>query len=207
LLEKSDASVAPKNQTEQDAEHNASTASWSGPGRHLSNRHKSYSASPRARGIPGDSEKGVGEHAGEPSSSSHSEDHGGRRNSMTAVHLVERDRQTGRTRLQPIIKSNASATQETPAERRRRVHALKGVNDPASPDSEQRGRSLYKDDDTNGGNGTEKETAAEKRRREAALGMGSGAQDDSDDDDTPRVPPPVVRSRGIRFAESPVRRK
>ena len=51
------------------------------------------------------------------------------------------------------------------------------------------------------------ETAAEKRRREAALGVGGDGADDSDDDDTPRVPPPVAQSRGIRFAQSPVRGK
>jgi hypothetical protein len=38
------------------------------------------------------------------------------------------------------------------------------------------------------------------------LGVSGGAvEEDSDDDDTPRVPPPVAKSRGIRFAQSPVR--
>ncbi|KAH8812074.1 alkali metal cation/H+ antiporter Nha1 C terminus-domain-containing protein [Xylogone sp. PMI_703] len=140
-----------------------------------------------------------------PSSSSSSEERGRRRDSITAVHVVDRDPQTRKTRLQPIATSEATSIQETPAERRRRELALKGVDDPTSPDSEPRGRSLFKEESTT--SGEEKETAAEKRRREAALGMGGATQDDSDDDDTPRVPPPVVKSRGIRFAQSPVRRK
>lgn len=88
---------------------------------------------------------------------------------------------------------------ESAAERRRRQQALKGVDD-ESPS--QRGRSEKRaeyDPET-------QESAAEKRRREAALGLGDTV-DDSDDDDTPRVPPPVAKSRGIRFAQSPVRAK
>ena len=102
--------------------------------------------------------------------------------------------------------SHADSTGETQAERRRREQALKGV-DSVTP--AQRGRERSRDeeegeeDDGRGGG----ETAAERRRREAALGLdrGAGGGEDSDDDDTPRVPPPVARSRGIRFAQSPVR--
>ena len=76
--------------------------------------------------------------------------------------------------------------------------------------------------------GSQEESAAEKRRRHAALqgsrqsqdsgrgrsaggyGIGEGdgdREEDSDEDGTPRVPPAVAsRSRGIRFAQSPVRR-
>lgn len=94
---------------------------------------------------------------------------------------------------------------ESEAERRRRVQALKGV-DEVTPAQLGRGRSSSRfDDDGNGsgGDGAVEESAAERRRREAALGGGGG--EDSDDDDTPRVPPPVAKSRGIRFAQSPVR--
>jgi hypothetical protein len=88
---------------------------------------------------------------------------------------------------------------ESEAERKRREGALKGVEDVTEA---QRGRSRKVEDS----GGEVSETPAEKRRRLAALGVGSGAaEDDSDDDDTPRVPPPVARSRGIRFAQSPVR--
>jgi len=92
------------------------------------------------------------------------------------------------------IDSPSNDVEESPAERKRREHVLKGVDDDSpSP----RARSPRR-------GGTEQESAAERRRREAALGVG-GPQDDSDDDDTPRIPPPVAKSRGIRFAQSPVR--
>ncbi|RDW94782.1 putative Na(+) antiporter 1 [Coleophoma crateriformis] len=81
---------------------------------------------------------------------------------------------------------------ETAAERRRRAGALKGVAE-RKPAQESRGRSPVD------------ETPAEKRRREAALGSSGAPDEDSDDDDTPRVPAP--KSRGIRFAQSPVRGK
>jgi sodium/hydrogen antiporter len=97
--------------------------------------------------------------------------------------------------------SPSDDTEETAAERRRREKALKGVEDVTPA---QRGRSRQAEPDPE--DDLEVETAAEKRRREAALGVGSeGTQDDSDDDDTPRVPPPVAKPRGIRFAESPRR--
>lgn len=69
-----------------------------------------------------------------------------------------------------------SNTEETAAERRRRLAAFASVRE----DNEAR------------------ETPAERRRREAALGVDSDAGEDSDDDDTPRVPP---ARRGIRFAD------
>lgn len=106
---------------------------------------------------------------------------------------------------------------ESLVERRRREKALRGTDPEESP----RGRPIARDSDPErrgsfSGSGSaaqrnpadEIETAAEKRRREAALGFGSGnIDDDSDDDDTPRIPPPVAKSRGIRFAQSPVRGK
>ena len=105
------------------------------------------------------------------------------------------------------VDSPSNDVPETMAERRRREGALKGVDDvkPA-----QRGRSRTREDieeTKSKGDGGNQESAAERRRREAALGVGVDAQDDSDDDDTPRVPPPVAKSRGIRFAQSPVRGK
>lgn len=123
------------------------------------------------------------------------------------------------------IALSSTAEPETAAERKRREKALRGIDD--VPDN-QRGRARDRDDDdddgeedghevpkltrrapTGTGTGEEGETAAERKRREAALGVGvSGEQDDSDDDDTPRVPPPAAqKSRGIRFAQSPVRGK
>jgi hypothetical protein len=118
---------------------------------------------------------------------------------------------------------------ESVAERKRRDEALRGVDDVADP---PRGRSPTRDEATQpqetaaarrrrlameggGGpdfrvrsSGIEGESAAERRRREAALGVSVDDSPDSDDDDSPRVPPPVAtRSRGIRFAQSPVRGK
>lgn len=81
-----------------------------------------------------------------------------------------------------------SDVQETAAERRRREQVLKGV---AAKSARGRGRERSPVD----------ETPAERRRREAALSGGN--EEDSDDDDTPRVPEP--KSKGIRFAQSPVR--
>jgi sodium/hydrogen antiporter len=121
------------------------------------------------------------------------------------------------------IESHTSGEQpETEAERKRREQALKGVDDVTDA---QRGRSRTVDGQrksasasasasgsgSGSGSGSRRpshgETPAEKRRREAALGVGSRAvEEDSEDDDTPRVPPPVAKSRGIRFAQSPVRR-
>ena len=126
---------------------------------------------------------------------------------------------------------------ESAAERKRREKALRGVDDVTdaqrgrSPPREEqpvqhqetaadRRRRLAMEGGSSGGGaragggssrmlspGIDGESAAERRRREAALGVGTEGQEDSDDDDTPRVPPPVARSRGIRFAQSPVRGK
>ena len=94
------------------------------------------------------------------------------------------------------VDSPSNDVGESPAERKRREQFLKGVDDDTPF---PRGRPPRRGE-------TEQESAAERRRREAALGVG-GAQDDSDDDDTPRIPPPVAKARGIRFAQSPVRGK
>jgi hypothetical protein len=103
-------------------------------------------------------------------------------------------------RLSKIESHMSGEVPESEAERKRREQALKGVDDVTDA---QRGRSRKIGEKIKGEGG---ETPAERRRREAALGVGSGGtDDDSDDDDTPRVPPPVARSRGIRFAQSPVR--
>lgn len=94
---------------------------------------------------------------------------------------------------------------ESAAERRRRHDALKGVDDEEEEDGPRgRGRGRSPPPPSSDAPG-ERETPAEKRRREAALG--ESVQSDSEDDDTPRVPPPAARSRGIRFAQSPVRGK
>ncbi|TAQ89625.1 hypothetical protein B7494_g2054 [Chlorociboria aeruginascens] len=124
--------------------------------------------------------------------------------------------------ISPAKKASNSEMTETAAERRRREQALKGVEDvtpaqrgdPTSRtrdrnpsridpqmETSSRGRSPPKPSKVTGEE--ESETAAERKRREAALGVRL-EEEDSDDDDTPRVPPPV-KSRGIRFATSPVR--
>lgn len=95
--------------------------------------------------------------------------------------------------------SPSTDVDESAVERKRRHKAMRGIDD-VSPSTRGRSPQREESDDEPGG-----ETVAEKRRREAALGV---TQDDSDDDDTPRVPPPATaKSRGIRFAQSPVRGK
>jgi hypothetical protein len=132
------------------------------------------------------------------------------------------------TTMTTSTKTSSGNEPESAAERKRREKALRGVDDVTDA---QRGRSPARDErvqpqetaaarrrrlamEGSGASdariqspGIEGESAAERRRREAALGVGNDDQDDSDDDDTPRVPPPVARSRGIRFAQSPVRGK
>ena len=133
------------------------------------------------------------------------------------------------TTMSKATKTSSSNEQESATERKRRAQALRGVDDVTDA---QRGRSPTRLENPaqlqetaaarrrriamEGGGpptprvqspGIEGESAAERRRREAALGVSNDNQDDSDDDDTPRVPPPVARSRGIRFAQSPVRGK
>jgi len=109
--------------------------------------------------------------------------------------------------------SPANDEPETAVEKKRREQAMRGIDDVTDA---QRGRSHSRSTSRSRGGRPRKsvdfETAAEKRRREAALGLGGNARDgeeDSDDDGAPRVPPPVAmgRSRGIRFAQSPVRGK
>ena len=130
------------------------------------------------------------------------------------------------TTVSSTLKTSSGIEPESAAERRRREKALRGVDDVTDA---QRGRSPRRDEPvqlqetaaarrrrlaTEGAAanarvqspGIRGESAAERRRREAALGV-VDTQEDSDDDDTPRVPPPVARSRGIRFAQSPVRGK
>jgi hypothetical protein len=111
------------------------------------------------------------------------------------------DAQRGRS---PTREEEPVQHQETAANRRRRLameagaaSSLRGGNSGGNGGGSRRMLSP----------GIEGESAAERRRREAALGVGTEGQEDSDDDDTPRVPPPVARSRGIRFAQSPVRGK
>ena len=104
---------------------------------------------------------------------------------------------------------------ETPAERRRRENVLKNIDEEKpqrqvvrqavreTPAERRRQQALSSAQSAQGPSG---ETPAERRRREAALGLaGDGnaaSEEDSDDDNTERVP---RRSRGIRFAEEPIR--
>jgi hypothetical protein len=126
-------------------------------------------------------------------------------------------------------KTSSGNEPESAAERKRREKALRGVDDITDA---QRGRSPARDEqpqetaadrrrrlamEGDEGHrvgrlrvqspGIEGESAAQRRRREAALGVGMDNAEDSDDDGAPRVPPPVAKSRGIRFAQSPVRGK
>jgi hypothetical protein len=131
------------------------------------------------------------------------------------LYLAEGKKDTPKQHTtQDLYKVNSPSNEvpESQAERRRREDALKGVDDVTPA---QRGRPRTRGDiegerveGSRRGDVDNEESAAERRRREAALGVGGmGAQEDSDDDDTPRVPPPVAKSRGIRFAQSPVRGK
>jgi len=143
----------------------------------------------------------------EGSSSSESESRGRRPSLLGRVTGQEGKRATAASsrRLSKIESHpNTSSVDEpeTAAERKRRKDAMRGIDDVTEA---QRGRSRERSDDEDEGEAGE--TATEKRRREAALGFSGTAQDDSDDDDTPRVPPPVAKSRGIRFAQSPVRKR
>lgn len=154
-----------------------------------------------------------------------------RRKKVVGLAKGNSDAPAGKSTTTSMAKTSSRSEPESAAERKRREKALRGVDDVTDA---QRGRSPPRDSPAQlqetaadrrrrlameGGSegrrvgqrvqspGTEGESAAERRRREAALGVGTEDQEDSDDDDTPRVPPPVARSRGIRFAQSPVRGK
>jgi hypothetical protein len=155
-----------------------------------------------------------------------------RRKGVVQLAKESRDVPAGKstTTTSPATKTSSGNEPESAAERKRRERALRGVDDVTDA---QRGRSPRRHEpvqpletaaarrrrlamEGGGGGGTggrvqspglEGESAAERRRREAALGVSNDNQEDSDDDDTPRVPPPVAKSRGIRFAQSPVRAK
>jgi hypothetical protein len=153
---------------------------------------------------------------------------------------VVKTQKTG-SRTLSRIESPSNSVAETPAERRRRQQALKGVEEEeydvrgkepqretpadrrrreasasrapvasratpvATPEERPASRSKPLAAIDSDVMATETgETPAEKRRREAALGMsGDANEEDSEDDNTARVPMP--KSRGIRFAEEPVR--
>lgn len=124
---------------------------------------------------------------------------------MAMSHGALADEPLNAKRTSPPGSSSSNDVPESAAEKRRRQEALKGVVEEEDEEEDvgrSRGRSATREEDQE--RPEERETAAERRRREAALG--EGVQSDSDDDDTPRVPPPA-RSRGIRFATSPVRGK
>lgn len=110
--------------------------------------------------------------------------------------------------------------QETQVERRRREQVLEGVDDDSSTTQSHRNQretpaerrrreaaiargmtSVRREQAAVEDTG---ETQAEKRRREAALGVGEDSDEDSEDDNTERVVP-QTRTRGIRFAEDPIR--
>jgi len=172
----------------------------------------------RARGadIRGEDDEGYGrDHdSGSEDSESNRERRQRAKGGLDLRKKRERAESMGDRRLSKIESHMSGEQPETDAERKRREQALKGVDDVTDA---QRGRTRTVDEDHrvnagstsasgSGSRGPGGETPAEKRRREAALGVSAGAvEDDSDDDDTLRVPPPVARSRGIRFAQSPVR--
>lgn len=112
------------------------------------------------------------------------------------------DAQRGRS---PSREEEQEVRQETAADRRRRLAMEGGGGERVG--GLRGGSGIRAGGQRMPSPGTEGESAAERRRREAALGVGTEGQEDSDDDDTPRVPPPVAKSRGIRFAQSPVRGK
>jgi hypothetical protein len=173
----------------------------------------------KARGadLRGEEDEGYGrdhESGSEDSESDREKRKGGKRVVLDLSRKRERVEPMNERRLSMIESHMSGEEPETEAERKRREQALKGVDDVTDA---QRGRSRTLDSERKGvasgsgsgsGSGSRGgevgETPAERRRREAALGVGR-MEEDSDDDDTPRVPPPVAKSRGIRFAQSPVR--
>lgn len=189
IIQESDAPDAMKDMAKQDADHNSP-----GSSRIFGAKASGTGASRRGADVDGDE-------------SSDSDSDRARRRKAKATSDASRMRPDAFSeppsgkRLATIESDKSDEMHETPAERKRREKALKGVGNVTDA---QRGRSRPERMDSEG---EVAETPAEKRRRLAALGAGSGADEDSDDDDTPRVPPPVARSRGIRFAQSPVRGK
>jgi hypothetical protein len=163
------------------------------------------------------------------------EDDRGREKRKAPVKKTEGSAGKSSTTMSSANKTSSGNEPESAAERKRRAGALRGVDDitdaqrgrspvrdesvqPKQPKEPQetaaaRRRRLAMEGSGQStprvqSPGIEGESAAERRRREAALGVSNdNNQDDSDDDDTPRVPPPVARSKGIRFAQSPVRGK
>lgn len=112
--------------------------------------------------------------------------------------------EAGPAAIKPTQRTSNQSRRETPADRRRREAAGGAAVVPSF------NRNMSSGATTDGDDGEDSEderfigeTPAEKRRRQAALK--GGDDDDSDDDNTERVPPPTSRSRGIRFAEEPVR--
>lgn len=173
----------------------------------------------RTRGAQVEEEEGYGRDR-ESGSEDSGEERERRKREKGALDLSKKQRDRAETmgerRLSKIESHMSGEQPETEAERKRREQALKGVD---SVTDAQRGRSrtfngTRKNESQRmgsaSGSGSPEvgETPAERRRREAALGVGGGgADEDSDDDDTLRVPPPVAKSRGIRFAQSPIRGK
>jgi sodium/hydrogen antiporter len=119
--------------------------------------------------------------------------------------------------------SPSSDVPETAAERRRREQALKGVEDADEPagkrpvavvtaaDRRRQAATTARKDWASGASRDDAETPAEWRRRIAALGHSE--EQEGDEDGAPRAVPTLQsesstasgRSRGIRFAEDPVR--
>lgn len=126
----------------------------------------------------------------------------------------------GRTGVVASAGSPSGEVPESAAERRRREQALKGVDDDDVPavkrpvatpaDKRRESATMARRDWATGAARDDSETPAEWRRRVAALGHSE--EQEGDDEASPAVPTLETqsstmsgKSRGIRFAEDPVR--
>jgi hypothetical protein len=200
IIAESDAPAAMKDMAKKDASRDSPGSS------RIFDAKKPQVASGKgvAKGVGAEMARRRGANVDE-SSSEDSEEKRIQRKRAKGVLDLAKQRNPMATKASTTTSSHHSSSNEVPeseAERKRREDALRGVDDVTPA---QRGRPREVEEEVEF-----EESAAEKRRREAALGFGGGRdgqdeESDSDDDDTPRVPPPVARSRGIRFAQSPVR--
>lgn len=191
ILESSDAPAAMKDMARKDASRNSP-----GSSRLFEAKAVQAAAGPReAKGVGAEMARRRG--ADVRSDEDDSEEAGSSSSSQTRERKPKTGARSNLTQTAPLSSRHLPKVEtpphdepETAAERRRREGALKGVAE-RKPAQESRGRSPVD------------ETPAEKRRREAALSSIGAHEEDSDDDNTPRRPAP--KSRGIRFAQSPVR--
>jgi hypothetical protein len=230
VLEKSDAPPAMKDLARRDAD-----ASIPGSNRLFGAKNVQSGASAAAAKVVGAAMAGVHaskpeELGGAASSSSRSsedaEEHRAvamKQRALFAHAQDSEDRGAGSPGRTGVIASAGSPSGEVPesaAERRRREQALKGVDDDDVPaakrvatpaDKRRESATTARRNLVAGATRDDSETPAEWRRRIAALGH-SEEQEGDEDEASPAVPTLQSqsstmsgKSRGIRFAEDPVR--